>query len=480
LLFPTITFVVFFVVVFACSWGLAGRRRAWRVFMLVACYFFYSFWGWRFALLLAGMTVFTDLFARLLGAAPRKRRWLLALAVVVELLPLAFYKYYGFLALDLSALFGRSEAAAGLPFLQLAIPVGISFTSFRAVSYIVDCYRGDLDPASLLDTAIYLSFFPYIAAGPITRGHEVLPQFRSLRKRPKIDATRALYLICMGLAKKVIIGDFLARTIVDGVFSTPGQYSSLDVIVGIHAYAVQIYCDFSGYTDMAIGIALLLGITLPINFDRPYTAASVREFWRRWHMTLSRWLRDYLYIPLGGSRCSQPRMYFNILVTMVLAGLWHGAGWTFLVWGGMHGAAQAVEHGLSARQKRLAARRKRRGAPEPAPGRAGRVLRHVLTFEFVCLAWVFFRADSVSAAGAVIVRTFTAWGEVPTVGWLVLLAVAVGIGFQYLPGGVGERIQAGLSRVPFVAQGLAFGLVLFAIVGLLGGEGISRFIYMGF
>jgi D-alanyl-lipoteichoic acid acyltransferase DltB (MBOAT superfamily) len=320
---------------------------------------------------------------------------------------------------------------------------------------------------------VYLSFFPYMAAGPITRGNEVLPQFRGLAARRQVDATRALFLICLGLAKKVVIGDFLARTIVDGVFSTPGQYSAIDTIVGIHAYAVQIYCDFSGYTDIALGIALLLGISLPINFDRPYTAASVREFWRRWHMTLSRWLRDYLYIPLGGSRRSPARVVFNVIAVMVLAGLWHGAGWTFLVWGAMHGVAQAVEHAI-------AARRKRKGLAEVAPRGAALWLRRLLTLEFVCLAWVFFRAESLAGALSVIARTFTGWGTAPSFGWLVLLAIAVGIGFQYVPAAFSDRLQAGLSRRTFVIQGVAFGLALFAIVGLLGSEGVSRFIYMGF
>jgi alginate O-acetyltransferase complex protein AlgI len=473
MLFPTLQFVVFFAVVFAGSWALASRRRAWRVFMLAANYLFYSFWGWRAALLLAGFTVVTDLFARLLAAEPRRRRWLLAITIVIQLLPLAFYKYYGFLALNLSGLFGGAQATAALPFLQVAIPVGISFTTFRGISYTVDCYRGELEPSSLLTTAVYLSFFPYIAAGPLTRGNEVLPQFRRLRDHRQIDATRALFLICLGLAKKVIVGDFLARTVVDGVFSAPGHYSSLDVIVGIHAYAVQIYCDFSGYSDMAIGIALLLGIALPVNFDRPYTAASVREFWRRWHITLSRWLRDYLYIPLGGSRRSPARTYINLLVTMLLAGLWHGAGLTFLIWGGMHGGALAFEHAREAR-------RKRRGLPVAVPTGAGLWLRRLVTFEFVCLAWVFFRADSVANALAVVARTFTGWGMGYSFGWLVLLAIAVGIGFQYVPAFVTDRLQAGLSRRWLVVQGAAFGLVLFAIVGLVGSQGVTRFIYMGF
>ena len=259
----------------------------------------------------------------------------------------------------------------------------------------------------------------------------------------------------------------------DGVFSAPGQYSSLDVVVGIHAYAVQIYCDFSGYSDMAIGIALLLGFTLPVNFNRPYTATSMRDFWRRWHITLSSWLRDYLYIPLGGSRRSAVATYRNVVITMVLAGLWHGAGWTFLVWGGLHGAALAVEH-------YFADRRKRRGLGSPAPGALGLIVRRVATLEFVVLAWVFFRADSIESAGRVIAATFTAWNRVPQFGWLAVVAIAAGLGLQYLPAAVTDRMQDFLSRRWPVAQGIVFGVVLFAIIGVFGAEGVSNFIYIGF
>ncbi|OFW61098.1 MAG: hypothetical protein A2133_00515 [Actinobacteria bacterium RBG_16_64_13] len=318
-----------------------------------------------------------------------------------------------------------------------------------------------------------MSFFPYLAAGPIARTSELLPQFSSRSGPRRIDATRALYLIAMGLAKKVVIGDFLARSLVDGVFSTPGQYSSLDVVLGIHAYAVQIYCDFSGYTDMAIGVALLLGFVLPENFNRPYTAASLRDFWRRWHMTLSRWLRDYLYIPLGGSRRSTLATYRNLLLTMLLAGFWHGAGWTFVVWGLLHGAGLAVEHAALTW-------RKRRGVAPAIPGKAWSIVRRIITLEFVCLAWVFFRADSLSTAGRVVARTFTAWNAAPSASWLVILALVVGIGFQYIPARLTEMGEGFLSRRQPLIQGLAFGLVLFAIVGLLGAAGVTNFIYIGF
>jgi alginate O-acetyltransferase complex protein AlgI len=473
MLFPTGTFVVFFVVVFAVSWALKRFPWAWKPFILAAGYFFYAFWGWKYAILLAGYTLATWLLGWWLASVSRRRGWVLALALVIDLLPLAFFKYYGFISFNLAELFHWFGLSGTASLMQVAIPVGISFTTFRGVGYLVDVYRGTSERASLLDFGLFMSFFPYLAAGPITRTGELLPQFKTRGSAREIDVTKALYLIALGLAKKVVIGDFLARSLVDGVFSAPGQYSSLDVVVGIHAYAVQIYCDFSGYSDMAIGIALLLGFVLPVNFNRPYTATSMRDFWRRWHITLSSWLRDYLYIPMGGNRRGRMATYRNVVITMVLAGLWHGAGWTFLAWGALHGAALAVEH-------LLADRRKRRGLGPAAPGWFGVAARRVATLEFVVLAWVFFRADSISAAGRVIAATFTAWTRVPTLGWLTVVAVAAGLGLQYLPASLTERLQGFLSRRWPVVQGLVFGLVLFAIVGIFGAEGVSNFIYIGF
>jgi alginate O-acetyltransferase complex protein AlgI len=473
MLFPTGTFVAFFVVVFAVSWALARRPQAWKAFIVVASYVFYGFWGVEYALLLGGYTLVNYVLGWALVSAKRRRVWLLALAVAVDLIPLAVFKYYSFFAFNLSEALGGLGLGSSIPLLQLVVPVGISFTTFRGIGYLVDLYRGRAEEASLLDFGLFMSFFPYLAAGPIARTSELLPQLKSRGGPRQIDATRALYLIALGLAKKVVIGDFLARSLVDGVFAIPGQYSSLDVVLGIHAYAVQIYCDFSGYTDMAIGIALLLGIVMPENFNRPYTAASLRDFWRRWHMTLSRWLRDYLYIPLGGSRRSNLATYRNVVLTMLLAGLWHGAGWTFLAWGLLHGSGLAVEHAAMAW-------RKRKGLAPAVPGKIGLIVRRVVTLEFVCLAWVFFRAESIGAAGRIIARTFTAWNVVPSVSWLVVLALVVGIGFQYVPARVTDWVQGIVSRRRPLLQGLVFGLVLFAIVGLLGAEGVTNFIYIGF
>ncbi len=240
----------------------------------------------------------------------------------------------------------------------MALPIAISFFTFMAISYVVDIYRRQLEPARPLDFAFYISFFPHLLAGPIVRGTELLPQIRRRRDPENIDYARAFWLIMAGLFKKVVISSYVSTDIVQPVFTSPSQHSAPEAIFAAWGYAVQIYCDFSGYTDIAIGLALLLGFRFPQNFDAPYIARNLQDFWRRWHMTLSRWLRDYLYIPLGGSAGSEATTVRNIMITMVLGGLWHGAAWTFVIWGGLHGRG-AVGGPCAPPQP---------GAPRPAPG----------------------------------------------------------------------------------------------------------------
>ena len=239
----------------------------------------------------------------------------------------------------------------------IILPVGISFYTFMAMSYVIDTYRGDFVPTTLEKFAVYLSFFPHLVAGPIVRPGELIPQLDTPRDPRRVDTSRAFYLIATGLFKKVVIANYLASNIVDQVFGAPGQHSSLEILIAIYAYAVQIYADFSGYTDIAIGIALLLGFSFPRNFDSPYAATSLQDFWRRWHMTLSRWLRDYVYIPLGGNRKGTLITYRNLMLTMLIGGLWHGAGWTFVVWGGIHGTGMALERWHKDRPGYVGARR---------------------------------------------------------------------------------------------------------------------------
>ncbi|MDT3441295.1 MULTISPECIES: MBOAT family protein [unclassified Pseudofrankia] len=350
MVFPTIEFAAFFLVVMALSWWLMPRPRWWKPFMLAASYFFYGYTDARFVLLIVASTLVNQAAAVML--ARRRDRRILISAIVADLGLLGWFKYYGFFALSVDRTLDQIGLGAPLPLLQVALPIGISFFTFQALSYVIDVWRGDTRPAKLIDFAVYEAFFPHLVAGPIVRAREFIPQLASPRDRAAVPATRAVFLICGGLVKKVVLADLLARRLVDPVFDTPGQHSSIEVLAAIYGYAVQIYCDFSAYSDIAIGIALLLGFRFPDNFDRPYAATSLREFWRRWHLTLSRWLRDYVYVPLGGSRRGPRRTQLNLLVTMVLGGLWHGAAWTFVCWGAAHGAGLAAERSFARRRAR--------------------------------------------------------------------------------------------------------------------------------
>ncbi len=509
MLFPTITFALFFLLVFVGNWLLMPRQRVWKPFMLLASLLFYGWWDWRFVLLLALSAVANQFFALWIASMPQPgsgRRWALAAAVVANLGVLGVFKYYGFFVTSVVDFLSTFGLNADLPLLRILLPIGISFLTFRVLSYVIDVYRGTLRPASLLDFSVYVAFFPYLAAGPIARASEFLPQLKVPRDPRNVDTARAFFLIFGGLAKKMLIADYLATHIVNGVFTTPGQYSSLEVLVGIIGYSVQIYCDFSAYADIAIGISLLLGFELPDNFNAPYTAASVQDFWRRWHMTLSRWLRDYLYIPLGGSRGGPRRTYLNLMITMVLGGLWHGAGWTFVFWGFLHGAALVIEHARVDRRKdrALVVQRQRRelavalegpgeAAPPPeGPGAAGSSVEYdrrpwhgavwprIGVFAFVTFAWIFFRSDTFAAAMSVIARLFQGWGTVgAAVTPGVFLAIAVGIGVQYVPRSVWQRGEAGLSVLNPALQGVLLA-VGFMFLDVLGPTGPAAFLYFKF
>ena len=306
MLFPTFTFAIFFLLVFVGNWLLMPRQKAWKPFMLIVSLVFYGWWDWRFVLLLALSAAANQFFALwIAGLRPKSSTAKWALAARRRRQPRRARAGSSTTASSSRRSSTSSSTLhlnADLPLLRIVLPLGISFLTFRVLSYVVDVYRGTLRPASLLDFSVYVAFFPYLAAGPIARASEFLPQLNGPRDPRSVDTSRAFFLIFGGLIKKMLIADYLATHIVNGVFTTPGQYSSLEVLLGIVGYSVQIYCDFSAYADIAIGVSLLLGFQLPDNFDAPYTATSVQDFWRRWHMTLSRWLRDYLYIPLGGNR----------------------------------------------------------------------------------------------------------------------------------------------------------------------------------
>ena len=472
MLFPTATFTIFFVVVLPLSWLLMPRGQRWRPFIVAASFVFYAAWDWRFVLLLAASILWNQQFALAIhrkadGSA--RKRWLLA-AVAGNVALLGYFKYYDFFLTSTNNLFAHAGVDVPVEARSIVLPVGISFFTFMGISYVVDVYRGDFRPTGLGKFAAYLSFFPHLVAGPIVRPGELVPQLDSPRDPRYLDTSRAFFMIATGLFMKVVIANYLAANIVDDVFGAPTQHSSLEILVGIYAYAVQIYADFFGYTNMAIGIALLLGFRFPQNFDAPYSATSITDFWRRWHMTLSRWLRDYVYIPLGGNRGSRLFTYRNLMLTMLIGGRWHGAGWTFVAWGAIHGTALVAERWWTGRP----------GHVERASSSWRRGWQRFLTFQVVCFGWIFFRADSFEDAWDVIVRLFTAWGEPsPLVTGGVLAAIAVGIGSQYLPRRLPVAVMARFSRLPIPAQAAVLSIALL-VSHAMGPEGVAPFIYFQF
>src|SRR3954452_18716283 len=353
-IFPTIEFAAFFVFVFIVSWALMPHPGAWRPFILAASYFFYGWLDWRWVLLLIASSVVntfaSQVIARSESATTRKRA--LIAAVAFDLGLLCVFKYFSFFVTQMDDGLDSIGLGSPLPLVQIVLPIGISFFTFQAISYVVDVYRAETRAASLMDVAILQAFFPHIVAGPIVRANELLPQLRTPRDPRAVLAGPAFFLIVGGIVKKTVIADELGIRIVDPVYSDPGAHSGAEVLLAFYGFAAQIYCAFSGYTDMAIGLALLLGYQLPQNFNRPYLALSLRDFWRRWHMTLSRWLRDYLYIPLGGNRKGRAKTYRNLMITMLLGGLWHGANWTFIAWGAYHGLLLSLERMLGIGRQR--------------------------------------------------------------------------------------------------------------------------------
>ena len=468
MLFPTVEFAIFFCVVVLLSWAVKAYSTQWKVLMIIASYFFYGWWDSRFVGLIAASTLFNFYIGTKVGVrrSTVRGRWL-AGGIAGNLIVLGFFKYYNFFASSVDNGLHNLHVEAPVPVLSIILPIGISFFTFQAISYLVDLYRNTLRPAKLLDFAVFLSFFPHVVAGPIVRGSEFLPQFKR-KKAPRLDSSRALFLICGGLFKKIVIASFLGTQIVDPIFANPQGFSGIDIAGAIYAYAVQIWADFSGYTDIAIGCALILGIKFPDNFNAPYSARSLQDFWHRWHMSLSRWLRDYLYIPLGGNRKGSLLTYRNLIITMVLGGLWHGAAWTFVIWGALHGAGLAIERVFRSRRIGQAAVWDRRG-----------ILRWLLTFHVVCLAWVFFRADSLSTAWQILTRLFSAHGPAHLFTASVLLVVVASIASQFISKESILKLQRNFGRLTPVLQGAALGAAVLMIEAL-SPPGIAPFIYYRF
>ncbi|MDL2282808.1 MBOAT family protein, partial [Parabacteroides sp. OttesenSCG-928-G06] len=378
--------------------------------VLFSLYFYYKSSGIWFLLLVFTST--TDFFIAqgiLRMPSLTKKKLLVALSLCVNLGMLVYFKYFNFLYdIGVHLLHQVGHLVGNTVWQELPVkrfdiflPVGISFFTFQSLSYVIDTYRGKLQPLTRwIDYLFYVSFFPQLVAGPIVRARDFIPQMFKPLHVTKSEFGEGLFLIFCGLFKKVVISDYISINFVDRIFDAPLLYTGFENLMGVYGYALQIYCDFSGYSDMAIGIALLLGFRFNINFDSPYQSATITEFWRRWHISLSSWLKDYLYISLGGNRKGKVRTYLNLLITMLLGGLWHGASMNFVIWGGLHGVALAVHKFVMGRFQSF-----KKVGDEMSPLR--RVLGVVFTFHLVCLGWILFRADSMQVAGQVLSQIFS-------------------------------------------------------------------------
>ena len=482
--FNTLAYAVFLAVVFAVSWLLASRVRLRLWFLLLASYFFYAQWDPRFLALIFASSSADWLLGNAIGAATdeRRRKRLLVLTVLMNLGVLGLFKYFDFGVAELSALLRTIGLHPHEIVLRLTLPIGISFFTFESMSYVIDVYRRELPPhPSYLEYLAFVAFFPHLVAGPIVRPRDLLPQ---LSAPPRFDAglaSRALLMITLGLVKKLAIGDYLGLNLVDRVFDAPLQYSALECYAALVGYAVQIYCDFSGYTDIAIGSASLLGVRFPRNFDAPYKAHNIVDFWRRWHISLSTWLRDYLYIPLGGNRRGRVRTYVNLLLTMLLGGLWHGANLTFVVWGGLHGLLLA---GTRAFQELRARRERRSGASTTRPSTTsplsfGHVVSVLLTFHAVTFCWLFFRAKTLGDAFTILDRLATFSTFHPNLDPRLLGVLAAGLVSHYVPEAWYQRALGMFSSLPALAQAAVLMLLALSVREMASLEAVP-FVYFQF
>ena len=467
MLFDSPIFAVFLVTVVCAYWCLDFRNQ--NRFLLVASYFFYGWWDWRFLCLMIGSTVIDYFIAIKISEAedPRTRKLLLILSLAINFSILGFFKYFNFFAGSVHHALGTVGIEVSLPLLKIILPPGISFYTFQEVAYIVDVYSRKLPAArSFVQYALFISLFPHLIAGPIQRPSHLLPQVQRPREWDSNKVFSGLLLILEGLFRKIVIADncaLIANAAFGGAFGKP---SIPVVLLGTYAFAWQIYGDFSGYSDIARGCAQLLGFHFMVNFRQPYLAESIQDFWRRWHISLSTWLRDYLYIPLGGNRKGEVKTYRNLLLTMLLGGLWHGANWTFVVWGGLHGGSLAAERKLGVDST----------AKHSFPGKW---IRRIIIFHLVCVSWIFFRAQSLRAAWGML-RGLTVWTwrpEFPSAFiFLMLFSVPLMLIDVLLESSGGEYCFESAT----VPRRVAFGMACALVIAFLGANQANAFIYFQF
>lgn len=459
---------------FITIYALLKKQDTLRIlFVTLFSYYFYYKSSGMFFILLALVTVCDYYFAKCIVhyKSTANRKLFVTLSVLLNIGLLVYFKYTNFFAELVCNIQNREFN----PF-DIALPVGISFFTFQSLSYTIDVYRGRIQPLDrLLDYAFYISFFPQLVAGPIVRARDFIPQIRKPLFVSVEMFNKGIFFIICGLFKKAVISDYIGVNFVERIFANPQLYSGVENLMGVYGYAMQIYCDFSGYSDMAIGIALLLGFHFNINFDSPYQSASITEFWRRWHISLSSWLRDYLYIPLGGNRSGRVRQLINLMITMLLGGLWHGDSLNFLLWGGFHGLA-LVCHKLSRDIRKK----------DKADQSKGffRFMGVLVTFHFVCFTWIFFRHQNFSEAFNMIhqiVYDFKPglFFQLISGYWQVFILIAIGFALHFMPRRAEESFFNLVQRTPLIGKAILIVVLVFIVIQIKSSD-IQPFIYFKF
>lgn len=466
MLFPTYEYAIFFSICFFIVWSLGDNNFARKIFLIAASWVFYGFWDVRFVVLLFGSGLFNWYIGEKLIVSQNpqiKKNWL-KFGIIINIGLLGIFKYFGFFSEQLLEILNNFGFGRDIKIIEILLPIAISFFTFQSISYIVDIYYSRFKTKnSLLDLILLTSFFPHLVAGPIVRGRDIFPQFQTVPKPSREFFAWGALLIIWGLFKKCIIASYLATEFVDPIFFDVKSQSSLNLWLGIYAYAVQIYCDFSAYSNIAIGSAALLGYRFCQNFDQPYKAKSLQDFWRRWHISLSLWLRDYLYIPLGGSRGSDYKTNKNLMTTMVLGGLWHGANWGFIIWGFIHGIALIIERIF-----------KNTITNFKMPNFIG----IIITFHIVCLAWIFFRAADFQNATDYIIAMFGQDGVSSYTPYIIFL-ILLGLMMNFAPKNSIEKIAKASAKLnPFLFSFFIF--IGFLLTEAMRSHGVEPFIYFQF
>jgi D-alanyl-lipoteichoic acid acyltransferase DltB (MBOAT superfamily) len=467
-------YLFFLAAIFIIYWLLSRWRLATTIFVLAASYYFYALWNWKSLALIFALSTVDFLTAYKIGHTDDKRvkKALVGLSVVTDIGALFAFKYFNFFSASLTQMLdGFGWHVSPLILHRLVLPLGLSFLTFRSLSYVIDVYRGTMQPTRrYLDYLAFVAFFPTLIAGPVVRAKELLPQFLARPRLTSEEGAQAIFLIMLGFVKKLAVADYLAHNLVERVFDQPQLYSSVETLVAVYGYALQIYCDFSGYSDIAIGSALLLGFRLPDNFNSPYRAVSLPDFWRRWHITLSNWLTDYVYFSIGGLRKRSFNLYRNLMITMLLGGLWHGAAWSFVLWGGLHGLGLSVNRWWENRRRRLKLK--------PRSAWWVRALCIFATFHFVCFTWIFFKAGSLAQAGLVLSRFKALEFSAPNLTWPVVSVLVAGYLAHWIPRNALDKLRDGWTWLPAPVQAA---LILVLAVGLgRWTSGDVQFIYGSF